>query len=54
MKTLPLMQECDKVVTPEIAMSDETWKMSFGKFLEICFYNKSARGRTYGCTHCIR
>jgi hypothetical protein len=35
-------------------MSDETWKMSFGKFLEISFYNRSAKGRTYGCTHCIR
>jgi hypothetical protein len=48
------IQECDRVVTPEVLMSDETWKISFGKFLEIGFYNRTARGRTNGCTHCIR
>jgi hypothetical protein len=48
------MQECDRVVTPEVLMSDETWKISFGKFLEIGFYNRTARGRTNGCAHCIR
>lgn len=47
-------KECDTVVSPEVVMSDETWKMSFGKFLEITFYNRSARGRTGGCNHCIR
>ena len=47
-------QECDRVATPEVAMSDETWKMSFGKFLEISFYNMTAKGRTNGCTHNIR
>ena len=47
-------KECERVVTPEVAMSDETWKMSFGKFLEITFYNRSARGRTGGCTHFLR
>ena len=47
-------QECDKIATPEVVMSEETWKMSFGKFLEISFYNKTARGRSNGCNHCIR
>ena len=42
-------KECERVVTPEVAMSDETWKMSFGKFLEITFYNRSG-----GCTHFLR
>jgi 1-phosphatidylinositol-3-phosphate 5-kinase len=47
-------KECAAVVTPVAAMSDETWKISFGKFLEMCFYNRSARGRTGGCTHFVR
>lgn len=47
-------KECQKVVTPEVVMSDETWKMSFGKFMEISFYNRSARCRTGNCTHCVR
>lgn len=35
--------------------SDETWKMSFGKFLEISFYNRSARCRNHNiCNHTIR
>jgi hypothetical protein len=46
-------KECQQAVTPEVLMSDETWKMSFGKFMEICFYNRSALGRTNGCVHCI-
>jgi len=47
-------KECQAVVTPEVAMSEETWKMSFGKFMEMLFYNRSARARTGGCNHCIR
>ncbi len=47
-------KQCDKIVTPDVVMSDETWKMSFGKFLEISLYNTSACGRTNGCNHCIR
>jgi TCP-1/cpn60 chaperonin family len=47
-------RECAAVVTPEVIMSDETWKMSFGKFMETFFYNRSARCRTGPCNHCIR
>jgi hypothetical protein len=46
-------KECQQVVTPEVVMSDETWKISFGKFMEICFYNRSALGRTNNCQHCV-
>jgi len=57
------------VVVPEVSVSEETWKMSFGKFMEILFYNRSARlspgagagagGAAGGhtppqCNHCIR
>lgn len=45
---------CNALVTPDVTMSDETWKMSFGKFLEMNFYNRSARCRTGGCHHTIR
>ncbi len=47
-------KECRAVVTPCVVMSDETWKMSFGKFMEMTFYNRSARCRTSGCTHNLR
>jgi hypothetical protein len=45
---------CRALVTPDVTMSDETWKMSFGKFLEFSFYNRSARCRTGACSHSIR
>ena len=32
---------CRKVVTPLTYISDETWRYSFGKFLEVSFYNKT-------------
>jgi hypothetical protein len=35
-------------------MSEETWKMSFGKFLEISFYNRSAKCIKSDCNHSIR
>lgn len=47
-------KECRAVVTPEVLMSEETWKMSFGKFMEITFYNTSSRCRTGGCSHFLR
>jgi len=47
-------KECKRVVTPTVEISDETWKLSFGKFIEINFYNHSARCRTGGCTHFLR
>ncbi|GMH93596.1 hypothetical protein TL16_g12674, partial [Triparma laevis f. inornata] len=33
---------CAKVVTPLCFMDDDTWRFSFGKFLEVSFYNKVA------------
>lgn len=56
---LPIFMEsyckvCGKVVTPSTIMSDETWKMSFGKFMEIFFYNKSARCIVDSCYHSLR
>ena len=47
-------KECKSVVTPVIEISDETWKLSFGKFIEMNFYNHSAQCRTGGCTHFLR
>jgi len=47
-------KKCQRVVTPVQAMSEDTWKMSFGKFLEVTFYNRAALGRTGGCTHSIQ
>jgi hypothetical protein len=47
-------KECKAIVTPDVFLSDETWKMSFGKFMEMNFYNRSARCRTGGCAHYIR
>ena len=32
--------KCRKVVTPLVYISDDTWQLSFGKFIEIYFYNK--------------
>jgi 1-phosphatidylinositol-3-phosphate 5-kinase len=31
---------CKKVVTPLVYISEDTWKFSFGKFLESFFYNR--------------
>ena len=47
-------KECQRVVTPVVEISDETWKLSFGKFIEINFYNHSACCRTGGCSHFLR
>jgi Phosphatidylinositol-4-phosphate 5-Kinase len=35
-------QNCEKVVTPIVYISENTWKWSFGKFLEVFFYNRDA------------
>lgn len=45
---------CEAFVTPYEALSEETWKMSLGKFIEIALYNNSARCRTGECSHSIR
>jgi hypothetical protein len=47
-------KECQKVISPSHLMSEEVFKMSFGKFLEIMFYNRSARCTVNGCHHSIR
>ena len=41
---------CNEVVTPLVYISDDTWKFSFGKFLEVFFYNKSAKLCVGNCT----
>jgi 1-phosphatidylinositol-3-phosphate 5-kinase len=33
-------KNCSKVVTPLVFISENTWKYSFGKFLECFFYNR--------------
>ena len=47
-------RECGRIVTPQHLLSEEVWKMSFGKFLEIMFYNRSAKCTIGGCTHSLR
>ncbi|CAM9162419.1 unnamed protein product, partial [Phaeothamnion confervicola] len=44
---------CGRLVTPLVPMSEDTWKWSFGKFLEVFFYNAAAVGRTKGCGHSV-
>ena len=34
--------QCDQVVTPLTFLSKQTWQWSFGKFLEVYFYNREA------------
>ena len=43
---------CGKAVTPLVYISDDTWKLSFGKFLEIFFYNRDAilNSPEHGCS----
>ena len=43
---------CGKVVTPLVFISDDTWKYSFGKFLEVYFYNRDAiiNSPEHGCS----
>lgn len=47
-------KECKKFITQNLTMSDETWKMSFGKFMEITFYNRTAKPRDSSCPHDTR
>lgn len=39
------------VKTPQAAMSDETYKLSFGKFLELYFYPKNLHLADHSCDH---
>ena len=46
--------KCRKVVTPLVYICDDTWRFSFGKFLEVFFYNKEAfmnLESSSGCNH---
>jgi hypothetical protein len=45
-------KHCKKVVTPLVYISDNTWKFSFGKFLEVFFYNRDAilNAQQYNCS----
>lgn len=45
---------CEEIVSPLVPMSEDTWKMSFGKFLEVRFYNRTATCRTGNCRHCLQ
>jgi len=47
-------KKCEKIVTPLVRMAEDTWKLSFGKFLEVRFYNDKASSRTGGCHHSIQ
>jgi len=41
---------CGKA-TPFIPMSEETWKYSFGKFLELTYYNEFVKTSSECCGH---
>ncbi|KAJ3322288.1 1-phosphatidylinositol-3-phosphate 5-kinase [Boothiomyces sp. JEL0866] len=42
-----------KESTPFIPMSEETWKYSFGKYLELTFYHSKVECRATSCSHDI-
>ncbi|KAI9203934.1 uncharacterized protein BJ171DRAFT_582312 [Polychytrium aggregatum] len=42
-----------KQSTPPVTMSKETWKYSFGKFLELSFYHSSLVCDLDGCSHSL-
>lgn len=50
--TWTFCMNCNRVVTPLVYISEDTWKISFGKFLEVFFYNRDARlnAQDHGCT----
>lgn len=45
---------CNSQVSPETELSENSWKLSFGCFLETMFYNRAAYGSSFGCSHCCR
>ncbi|KAI9270494.1 hypothetical protein BDA99DRAFT_557319 [Phascolomyces articulosus] len=45
-------RKCEKP-TPVIPMSENTWNYSFGKFLEVCLYQKGVHCRADICPHDI-
>lgn len=49
-----LMWSCCKICgneTQVFPMSDNTWKYSFGKYLELCFWSKNLHARAGVCPH---
>jgi hypothetical protein len=44
---------CDKNVTPKMPMSESTFQFSFGKFLDLTFYNDSAVCHVGTCGHSV-
>lgn len=49
-----LMWSCCKICGHETQvspMSEATWKYSFGKYLEICFWGRNIHARAGGCPH---
>ena len=42
-----------RVTTPFIPMSEETWKYSLGKYLELSFYHLNICSRSHDCDHDI-
>ncbi|CAM9902089.1 unnamed protein product, partial [Laminaria digitata] len=47
-------KNCGRLTTPLVPMSEDTWKFSLGKFLEVTYYNRSVRARGaagLGCGH---
>ncbi|KTW31610.1 hypothetical protein T552_00248 [Pneumocystis carinii B80] len=54
-KNIFLWSQCKicKKSTPMIPMSENTWKYSFGKYLELIFYNISLYSKASTCNHDI-
>lgn len=51
------MWSCCKICnkeTPVIAMSENSWKYSFAKYLELCFWNSNIHARAGICPHDLR
>lgn len=52
--TWSFCKRCNCIVTPVERVTTDAWKMSFGKFLEIYFYNSGVECCTSGCRHNMR
>ncbi|KAJ1975037.1 Mitochondrial distribution and morphology protein 12 [Dimargaris xerosporica] len=54
-QTLLIWSQCRicHQATPVVPMSEESWKISFGKFLELLFYGKNMYCRADLCPHTI-
>lgn len=44
---------CNRVVTPIVPLNTGSYNYSFGKFLEMTFYNHTLLCRTGGCSHAV-